>query len=161
MAVRVGKPGDTTLIARKLCNSQLIVAASPAYLVARGVPQTPQDLAGHDCLIDTNYRDPLRWTFAQNQRVAVMGRLTFSNASACMIAAESGLGIASSPDFVLADSLASGRLVRLLAAYEEPPMGVFALYPSGRHLALKMRVLIDFLVQHLPHPSTPLPNRTE
>jgi DNA-binding transcriptional LysR family regulator len=161
MAVRVGKPRDTTLIARKLCSSQLIVAASPAYLAARGVPQTPQDLTGHNCLIDTNYRDPHRWMFAQNQRVAVDGRLTFSNASACMVAAEAGLGIASSPDFVLADSLASGRLVRLLGAYEEPPMGVFALYPSGRHLALKMRMLIDFLVQQLPHPSTSLPNRME
>ncbi|MES2434288.1 MAG: LysR family transcriptional regulator [Pseudomonadota bacterium] len=166
MAVRVGKPRDTTLIARKLCSSQLIVAASPGYLATRGIPQTPQDLTGHDCLIDTNYRDPHRWIFAQNQRVAVDGRLTFSNASACMIAAEAGLGIASSPDFVLADSLASGRLVPLLTAYQEPPMGVFAIYPSGRHLALKMRVLIDFLALHLPQPNLPnraafLPNRME
>ena len=150
MAVRVGKPRDTTLIARKLCTSQLIVAAAPGYLAQRGTPQTPQDLTSHDCLIDTNYRDPHRWSFAQNQSVAVTGRLTFSNASACMIAAEAGLGIAASPDFVLAESLASGRLVRLLTQHEEPPMAVFALYPSGRHLALKMRVLIDFLAQHLP-----------
>ena len=58
MAVRVGKPRDTTLIARKLCSSQLIVAAAPTYLAAQGTPQTPQDLTRHDCLIDTNYRDP-------------------------------------------------------------------------------------------------------
>lgn len=161
MAVRVGKPGDTTLIARKLCSSQLIVAASPAYLAARGTPLKPQDLMQHDCLIDTNYRDPLRWGFAQNQRVAISGRLTFSNASACMIAAEAGLGIASSPDFVLADSLASGRLVRILADHQEPPMGVFALYPSGRHLALKMRVLIDFLAANLSVPRQHLPKRIE
>ncbi|MDZ4309340.1 MAG: LysR family transcriptional regulator [Cypionkella sp.] len=152
MAVRVGKPRDTTLIARKLCSSQLIVAAAPGYLAARGAPKTPQDLSQHDCLIDTNYRDPHRWMFSQNQRIAVDGRLTFSNASACVIAAEAGLGIASSPDFVMAESLASGRLIRLLQEYEEPPMGVFALYPSGRHLALKMRVLIDYLAQNLPHP---------
>ncbi|MDB5659483.1 MAG: transcriptional regulator [Cypionkella sp.] len=158
MAVRVGKPGDTTLIARKLSTSQLIVAASPDYLAARGCPQIPQDLTQHECVIDTNYRDPNRWSFTQNQRVAVNGRLTFSNASACVIAAEAGLGIASSPDFVMAESLASGRLIRLLAGYEDPPMGVYALYPSGRHLALKMRVLIDFLAQNLPQP---LPNRME
>ncbi|OYU40056.1 MAG: transcriptional regulator [Pseudorhodobacter sp. PARRP1] len=153
MAVRVGKPRDTTLIARKLCHAQLIVAAAPAYLATHGTPQTPQDLTAHNCLIDTNYRDPNRWTFAQNQSVAVAGRLTFSNASACMIAAEAGLGIAASPDFVLADSLANGRLVRLLTRFEEPPMTVFALYPSGRHLALKIRVLIDFLAQHLSPPA--------
>ncbi|GLS86964.1 transcriptional regulator [Cypionkella aquatica] len=149
MAIRVGKPGDTTLIARKLCTSQLIVAASPAYLAEHGHPKTPHDLSQHACLIDTNYREPHRWTFAQNERVAVSGRLTFSNASACMSAAEAGLGIASSPDFVLADSLRAGRLIRLLAAFAEPPMGVFAIYPSGRHLALKMRVLIDFLALNL------------
>ena len=52
-------------------------------------------------------------------------------------------------DFVLADSLRSGRLHPLLTSYQEPPLGVFALYPSGRQLALKMRVLIDFLVTAL------------
>jgi len=161
MAIRVGKPRDTTLIARKLCSAELIIAAAPAYLAANGIPETPQDLTHHDCLLDTNSRDPKTWRFAQNQKVAVNGRLTFSNASVCMIAAEAGLGIAASPDFVLADSLAAGRLVRLLAGYAEAPMGVFALYPSGRHLALKMRVLIDFLAQHLPNSAPFLPNRTE
>lgn len=149
LAVRVGKPGDSALISRKLCQSQVIVAASPAYLAARGRPEQPEDLARHDCLIDTNYRDPHHWTFLGGKRVAVAGRLAFSNASACVIAAEAGLGIANSPDFVLADSLRSGRLHPLLTSYQEPPMGVFALYPSGRQLALKMRVLIDFLVTAL------------
>lgn len=149
LAVRVGKPGDSALISRKLCQSQVIVAASPAYLAQRGRPERPEDLVGHDCLIDTNYRDPQHWSFRNGQRVAVAGRLAFSNASACMIAAEAGLGIASSPDFVLAESLKAGRLQPLLTGYQEPPLGVFALYPSGRQLALKMRVLIDFLVAAL------------
>lgn len=149
LAVRVGKPGDSALISRKLCQSQVIVAASPAYLAQRGQPERPEDLVGHDCLIDTNYRDPQHWSFRNGQRVAVAGRLAFSNASACMIAAEAGLGIASSPDFVLAESLKAGRLQPLLTGYQEPPLGVFALYPSGRQLALKMRVLIDFLVAAL------------
>lgn len=149
LAVRVGKPGDSALISRKLCQSQVIVAASPAYLAQRGRPERPEDLVGHDCLIDTNYRDPQHWSFRNGQRVAVAGRLAFSNASACMIAAEAGLGIASSPDFVLAESLKAGRLQPLLTGFQEPPLGVFALYPSGRQLALKMRVLIDFLVAAL------------
>ncbi len=149
LAVRVGKPGDSALISRKLCQSQVIVAASPAYLAQRGRPERPEDLVGHDCLIDTNYRDPQHWSFRNGQRIAVAGRLAFSNASACMIAAEAGLGIASSPDFVLAESLKAGRLQPLLTGYQEPPLGVFALYPSGRQLALKMRVLIDFLVAAL------------
>ncbi len=149
LAVRVGKPADTTLIARKLCQARMILAASPAYLTRHPGPAHPSDLTGHDCIIDTNYRDPQHWTFRGNQRVAVAGRLAFSNAGACVTAAEAGLGLACSPEFVMAESLRAGRLVPLLPDYEDAPLGVFVLYPSGRHLALKTRVLVDYLAQHL------------
>lgn len=149
MAVRVGKPGDTTLIARKLCSVRVIVAASPDYLARRGIPALPQDLVQHDCLIDTNYRDPQHWVFKDSQRVQVRGRLAFSNASACASAAEAGLGICNSPDFVMSDSLQAGRLQAVLTDFEETPLGVFAMYPSGRQLPLKIRVLVDFLAEAL------------
>ena len=85
-------------------------------------------------MIDTNYRDPHHWTFLGGKRVAVAGRLAFSNASACVIAAEAGLGIANSPDFVLADSLRSGRLHPLLTSYQEPPMGYLRFTRRGGSL---------------------------
>jgi DNA-binding transcriptional LysR family regulator len=149
LAIRVGKPGDTTLIARKLCEARVLVAASPAYLARRGTPQRPEDLADHDCIIDTNFRDPQHWPFRDGKRVPVQGRLAFSNASACLMAAEAGLGIACSPDFVMAESLTAGRVQQILAAFDDSPLGVFALYPSRRHVASKLRVLVDYLAERL------------
>lgn len=150
-AIRVGRPADTTLIARKLCEMRLVLVASDAYLDRRGRPAVPEDLAAQDCIIDTNFRDPGRWNFRRDGAVvpvSVRGRLSYSNAEACLMAAEAGLGLAYVPDFVAAGSLRAGRVRALLGACADAPYGVFALYPPGRHLAAKVRVLVDHLARH-------------
>lgn len=147
-AIRVGRPADTSLIARKLCEAGLVLVASPPYLAAHGAPLVPSDLARHECIIDTNFREPLHWRFRVAQApvsVPVAGRLHYSNAEACLNAAEQGLGIAYLPSFVAAESLAAGRVQELLAAFQDAPLAVFVLYPPGRHLPVKIRVLVDFL----------------
>ena len=151
LAVRVGRPGDSSLVARKLAEARSVTVAAPDYLAARGTPRAPEDLAAHDCIIDTNRRDPHRWTYSQGP-VQVSGRLIFSNASVCLTAAEAGLGVASLPDFVAVESLRAGRVVRLLEGHESEPLGIFAMTPSGRHLAAKVRLLIDALVHELRSP---------
>ena len=147
-AIRVGTPTDTTLTGRKLCTARVLALAAPAYLATHGTPQMPQDLANHPCIIDLNFREPHRWPF-RTGKVAISGRLAFSNASACLAAAEAGLGIASVPDFVADAALADGRVVAILTDFDPPPLGVFALYPSGRHLPAKVRVLVDFMAKAL------------
>ena len=154
-AVRVGRPGDSSLIARKLCEARVVVVASPAYLQRRGHPSVPGDLAAHDCIIDTNFQDPTQWRFSTAEgpmTAPVTGRLRYSNAEACLRAAEQGLGIAHLPDFVAAASLRAGRVQGILGAFEDLPIGVFAIYPPGRHLAAKVRVLVDFLVERYSGP---------
>lgn len=148
-AIRVGRPVDSSLIARKLCDSHLHIVGSPAYLDRRGAPARPEDLTLHDCIIDTNMRDPHRWPFAGGQMVPVAGRLAYGNAEACLLAAEAGLGIARLPDFVAESGLAAGRILPVLTGYDDPGFGVFALYPPGRHLAGKIRALVDFLGRNL------------
>ncbi|MDZ4095237.1 MAG: LysR family transcriptional regulator [Paracoccaceae bacterium] len=147
-AIRVGHPADTSLIARKLCESRVLIVASGDYLAEHGMPQHPDDLTRHDCIIDSNFRDPAQWRFQgpeATMTVAVQGRLWYSNAEACLCAAKAGLGIAHVPEFVAARSLATGQVQSILHGFEEPPHGVYALYPPGRHLAAKVRVLVDFL----------------
>jgi DNA-binding transcriptional LysR family regulator len=149
MAVRIGRPPDSSLISRRLCTVRIVVVAAPAYLDRNGEPASPDDLAGQECIIDTNFRDPGRWSFddAGTQRtVPVSGRIRYSNAEACLRAAEDGLGLACVPAFVAGEAIRSGRVRRLLTAYETEPFGVHALYPHSRHLAAKVRVLVDFLV---------------
>jgi DNA-binding transcriptional LysR family regulator len=148
LAVRVGRPGDSTLVARKLAEARIVTLASPGYLAEHGWPEAPGGLSAHQCIIDTNFRDPHRWTVG-GETVAVSGRLSFSNAGACLAAAEAGLGIASMPDFVAIESLRAGRVVPVLEDFASEPLGIFALTPSGRHLAAKVRVLIDALARHL------------
>jgi DNA-binding transcriptional LysR family regulator len=147
-AIRVGTPTDTTLTGRKLCTARVLTLASPGYLYTHGTPRRPEDLASHPCIIDLNFREPHRWPF-RDGKVTVKGRLSFSNATACLAAAEAGLGVASVPDFVADAALAEGRVVPILGDFDPPPLGVHALYPSGRHLPAKLRVLVDFMARAL------------
>ncbi len=150
-AIRIiGQPDDSSLIARRLCDIRLVVAAAPAYLEARGEPSSPADLAAHDCIIDSNFRDPLIWPFRSNKgdealSVPVTGRLRFASGEACIAAAAAGLGITRVPSFVAGQCFRTGAVRPVLNAFETKPIGLYALYPPTRHLALKVRVLVDFL----------------
>jgi DNA-binding transcriptional LysR family regulator len=151
MAVRVGRPSDSSLFARKLCDVRIVVIGSCEYLKRRGEPRTPGDLARLDCIIDTNIKEPDRWPFRDDRgdpiSAPVSGRIRYSNAEACLNAAEAGLGLACVPSFVAGDALRAGRVRRVLQSFETEPYAVHALYPHSRHLAGKVRVLIDFLVE--------------
>lgn len=151
MAVRVGRPGDSSLIIRRLCAVRIVVVASPAYLEQHGAPRVPEDLARHNCIIDTNFGDPNKWPFkaatGETEVARVAGRIRFSNAEACLIAAEAGLGLACVPGFVAGGAIRSGRVIRVLQPFETAPYDVYVLYPHNRHLAAKVRLLVDALVE--------------
>ena len=154
-AIRAGRVADSSLIARKLCDMQTLLVAAPAYLATHGTPSHPADLTGHSAIIDSNFRDPLIWRFRDKDQplaIPLTGRLRYSNAEACLQAAEAGLGIAHVPDFVAGPSLAAGRTRALLPDFAEPPGGIYALYPPGRHLAAKLRALVDFLADRFRNP---------
>jgi DNA-binding transcriptional LysR family regulator len=148
VAVRIGQLPDSSVIARKLAAVRLVTCASPDYLARAGVPATPQDLAQHEAIIDTNARDPTVWTYGLlNDRfeVRVHGRMRFNGADACVAAGVRGLGVIRTPAFAAAEDLRAGRLVPLLCAYEPQLIHVHAVYPHARHLAGKVRAFVDFL----------------
>jgi len=150
VGVRIGVLADSSLIARKLAPVRLVTCAAPAYLQRAGTPLTPQDLMGHEAIIDTNASDPLVWRFSSDNDshdVRVHGRLRFAGADACVAAAVRGIGITRSPAFSAAQDLREGRLVPLLCAYEPEQIYVHAVYPHGRHLAAKVRAFVDFLAR--------------
>lgn len=147
MALRIGEPPDSGLIARKLCMARVVTIAAPDYLALRGQPQRPLDLLDHDCIIDTNFRDAAHWRFPGEAPIAVNGRLRFSNAGASLAAAEAGLGIARVPSFIAGPKIRDGKVTRLLAAFDSPSRPVHALYPPSRHLAPKIRLLVDHLAE--------------
>ena len=144
-AIRVGPPADSSLIARKLCETTVILATLPACLAARGLPPKPADLAGHDCILDTDFRDPALGRLAAGVSVAVRGRVSHANAEACLTAAKAGLGIAQLADFIAAASLRAVRVIWLLPQHDPAPPGIHALHPQGQFLSARVRVLPDTL----------------
>lgn len=152
LAVRIGRPEDSSMIARKLCDVRILILAAPAWLDRHEEPQTPADLPGLDCIIDSNFREPNRWPVRDATGAAasitVAGRLRYSNTEACLGAARAGLGLACVPAFVAAEALRKGQVRQVLASFEPAPYAVHAVYPHGRHLAGKVRVLVDFLARH-------------
>lgn len=151
LALRIGKLTDSNLIARKLCDIRIVTVASPAYLQQKGMPSHWNQLSDHHCILDTNFRDPLAWSFQdENQQLhaqPVRGKIKFSNAEACLRAAIEGLGITRLPTFVAGKALQDGTVISVLSHYEAPPLGLYAIYPPAKYLTRRSRVLIDFLAQ--------------
>ncbi len=149
ISIRVGQLCDSNLIARKLASSRNIVCTSPAYLCKHDIPQTPEDLLTHNCLKSISPSYVRGWPFRGpkgNIVVPIKGCFRTNNGDALLAAALSGMGFAHLPAFIIGHNLRTGKLRSVLVEYEEPAMDIYALYPHRRHLSMKVRVFIDFIV---------------
>lgn len=150
LAVRVASLTDSSLIARKLAPCQMVMAASPEYLKAKGTPQTPDDLANHDW-IGYSYADrPREWRyFAQDGKEAVANinvKFRANNGQMLRQAALSGIGIISAPSFIIGNDVKKEKLVPILADYKHAPeRNIYALFPHNRHMSAKVRIFVDFI----------------
>lgn len=153
LAVRIGRLDDSSLVARRLAPMSTVVCASPDYLVRRGEPQTPADLNEHDGLSYGNLSDQRQWTLLDQQGAVYTprphARMRSNNGDVLLEAAIAGLGIAVMPTFLCNRELASGKLLALLDGYRSEESAVYAIYPSRRHLPLRVRVFIDFLAERM------------
>ena len=151
LAVRIGALPDSTLIARKLAETALVLVASPDYLRRAGAPQTIDDLAEHQLLHYSNLASGHSWRLrapsGDERQVRAVGRLTVNNGDALLRAACDGLGIALSPAFICAEALRDGTVVEVLPAARPVPLGLWAVYPAGRFTQPKLRVFVDFLAE--------------
>ncbi len=150
LAVRISRLENSSLIARRLSPFRIRICASPDLIRRVGLPQTPQDLAGVPCIIDTNGRWMSNWPFAgdggEMVTVSVTGPMEVNSPQVARAAAVAGLGFAILPDFIAAPELASGRLLSVLDDKVPTGGGIFAVYPHRRYLPAKVRVFVDFLV---------------
>lgn len=153
LGVRIGEVGAANLAARKLGETRLMVCASPEYLAAHGTPRVPEDLAGHNCFTYEYVSPRDQWRFREasgrERSVRVKGTLHSNNGELHAEAAAGGVGIALEPDLIVMPYLRAGRLVPLLQDFLPPPMPIYAVYPSRKHLSAKVRVFVDFLAERL------------
>ncbi len=152
LAIRIGYPADSSMIARAIAPVPRYACASPEYLERRGCPQSPEDLLHHDCLHYNLISEREEWTFLGDngeQTLAIQGIFCSNNGDVLAQAAMRGLGITLLPDFIVEQSLRDGRLVKVLEDYERAPLTLFALYPSRQHVPAKTRGLLEYLLDHL------------
>ena len=157
LAIRLGQPAGTDLISTKLFDTRYHVCASPVYLEHHRSPQIPIDLHDHDCLLFALPDFRSRWIFrdaqGELQEVAVHGNISILNALALRDCALTGLGPVLLPNWLIARDLSEHRLLDLFPNYRVTATdfntAAWLLYPSRTHLPNKVRVMIDFLKQHL------------
>ena len=155
VTLRIAELESSSLIARKIMPITRVVCAAPAYLKQHGTPKHPNELRDHDCLTygylstgnqwkltgkDGDYWVNPRWTLCAN------------NAEVLRDAAVAGRGIALVPVFIAAAALKAGKLRTFLDDYQAPPLSLYAIYPPTRHLAVKVRLFIDHLVETFAKP---------
>ena len=154
VAVRVGHLENSSLIAKRLTMSRSLLVASPDYLERNGTPLHPQDLSRLSCLSFRVEADQITWHFKAGDSVLsvpVSGPVQVGSLVLLREAARSGLGVAMLPTWIVRDDLQAGTLVPVLPGFplEPPATPISAVYPSGRNLASKVRVFIDFLADRV------------
>lgn len=155
LAVRARTPPDSGLVARQLEDAALVIVAAPSYLHRRRRPRTIDDLAQHECIqfIQPSTGQPVPWLLQHGDTLvehATAGRLRCSDDILGPITlARAGAGIVQTYRFLVDDDLHNGRLIELLPDLAGASRPFSLLYPAHRHMPLRVRVLIDHLVQHL------------
>lgn len=154
LAIRVGELKDSNLIAKKLCDTPVIVFASPEYLARYGTPKTPAELSEHQWIHLSILSSPIVGAFSKKSNQAIQAQpkisstLKINSVDAVIDAAVQGLGIAAMVKTTVFNQLNSGKLIPILEDYELAPRGIYALYPHKEHLPPKVRIFMDFLEKH-------------
>jgi DNA-binding transcriptional LysR family regulator len=152
LGIRIGPLPDSGIVARRIGSVRRVVCASPDYLLSRGRPQTPQDIAVHDCVTFTGFTHTESWEFQTGgspASVPIRSRLQVDAAEAVVEAALAGAGIARLFSFHVAQAVKDGRLSLLLEQFEPPPLPVNLVYLGGGLLPLKVRAFLDFAAPRL------------
>lgn len=151
LAIRIGWLQESNLVAKKICETPVVVFASPEYLAQKGTPKTPQDLQQHDWISLSLLSSPLIWQFEkkdQKHSVQVHSQLKSNSVAAVIALAKSGQGISALSKFSMQEDIDQGLLQPLLTDYQLPPTGIYAVYPHREHVPPKVRIFIDFLSKH-------------
>jgi len=148
-AVRVGDMPDSSLVSVRLADNRRLCVATPAYLKRAGTPASPAELGRHQCLTLSSDASQTRgWAFMADGQLTHLrpgGRLDCSDGQVLHDWCLQGLGLAWRSTWEVQADLAAGRLVSVLDDHAAPPNGIYAIFPSARHLPLRVRLWIDFL----------------
>lgn len=159
---RIGQLEDSGLIGRRICNQRYVLCASPVYLSARGEPETPDQLTGHDCLVHKGNTDTERWYFRSPDGglpmiADVSGPIRSNNSEVLLQAAKAGKGIVLLPSWLLSkESIETHQLQLLLPGWEGAvnvlPSQMYLISPENRLRSNKVRAVWDYILDAVGSP---------
>jgi DNA-binding transcriptional LysR family regulator len=148
IAIYLGDLDDTSMVARKLASSSMVVCGSPSYLAKHGIPIIPEDLLNHSCLVNWASAPRSKWKFKGKTgytTINVSGCMQSNVADANRMAAINGLGLVMLATYVVGRDIEKGKLIPVLENYTLPPLDIHAVYPHRKYLSAKVRRFLDFL----------------
>ncbi len=153
LALRIASLPDSSLRARHICKVRRLLVGAPGYFIHRQKPQTPRDLAQHDCLSYTYAPNPDRWRFqrtsGEDEIAIFQGALRANNADALRPMLLAGLGLTVQPEFLVSEDLKAGLLEVVMPDWSVPPISLNLVTPPGRHRPARVAAVIEFLAQRL------------
>ena len=150
VTLRIADLPPSSLIARKIVATRRVICAAPAYLAKHGAPQHPKELREHNCLSYGHLATGNQWKLTGpdgEHWIQIPWTLCSNNGEALRDAAVKGHGIVLLPTFIVGADLQAGSLRSILVDYKPPEISLYAIYPQTRHLSVKVRLFIDFLVE--------------
>ena len=156
LGIRFGPPPDARVLARRIVANRRLLCAAPAYLSRQGMPEAPQALARHDCIvIRENQRAWNHWALRRghdSQLVKVQGRLSTNHGEVAVDWALAGHGILLRSEWDVRHLIEAGELVHVLPEWVDAAADIHAVYPQRHHLSAKVRAFIDFLLSWFGEP---------
>ncbi len=155
VAIRIASLENSSLVSKRLATTRMVLCASPQYLKLSGAPTQPSELADHAVISYSYWSTRDEWHFEGPQgpvSVKTNPCIHTNNGDTCRAAALAGQGIILQPSFLVGADLASGALLELMPEFRSLTLGIYAVYPSRKHVSPKVRALIDFLFNHFSQP---------
>lgn len=152
VAIRIAAEPAPNTVARRIGNSEPVIVASPAYIAERGAPAHPSEIVRHRTIGFAPLHWGHEWRFVAPEgplAVPVTPVLLTSSTETLRAGALAGVGLAAIPRWAVSDKLASGELGRVLEGFETAVRGIYAIYPSNRFIAPKVRQYVDHVVGRL------------
>ncbi|WP_119860816.1 LysR family transcriptional regulator [Pseudoalteromonas sp. MSK9-3] len=148
VAIRIGALADSTLVAQRFAQQEVLMVASPQFLKQHGTPVHPKDLTKLPCIIEVSNRQPWRWRYCEGgevHTVTVTGDLELNNGETVAYFAAQGHGVARLPRFMMKSFLDSGQLVPILTEFITPPLEVSLVYAQARLTNPALNAFIHFI----------------
>lgn len=151
VAIRIARLESSTLVSKRLASTRMVLCASPHYLERHGVPRHPGELTRHAVIAYSYWSTRDEWRFEGPQgpvSVKTLPCIQTNSGDTCRAAALAHQGIILQPTFLVGQDLSSGTLVELMPEFRSIELGIYAVYPTRKHVSAKVRALIEFLAAH-------------